>query len=118
MNSKQVYELAQALPEVSVKDHFGSDGFSANKRMFLTVRHEENRANLRLSPEEQRRFLSVDGDAFAQIENAWGRQGWTTVSLEYVDKSDFQKALQSAWDYSKTKTAKQTAKKKIKRKSR
>ena len=125
MNSKRVYELAQVLPEVSIKDHFGSDGFSANKRMFLTVWNDQKKANLRLSPEEQKRFLSMDGEAFAQIDNAWGRQGWTTVNLEFVDNADFQKALESAWNYSKTKSAqpsksksKTKPKKKVARKSR
>ena len=79
MNSKQAFELAQALPQVTIKDHFGRDGFSANKRMF---------------------------HAFTEIDNAWGRQGWTAVNLRYVEKFDFQKALQSACEYSKVKTAK------------
>ncbi len=101
--------MAKALPEVSVKDHFGSNGFSTNKRMFLTLWHDQKKANLRLRPEEQQHFLSIDGDAFTQIENAWGRQGWTAVNLEFVDKSDFKKALTSAWKYSQTKSAKQSS---------
>ncbi len=117
--------MARALPDVSVKDHFGAEGFSANKRMFLTVWHEHNKANLRLSPEEQRRFLSVDGEAFSPIDNAWGRQGWTSINLAYVEKADFQKALAAAWDYSKIKSTKlvtpkkkSATKKKLVRKSK
>lgn len=104
MTVKQAYELAKSLPEVSIKDHFGSDGFSAHKRMFLTLWLDTNRANLRLSPAEQKHFLSLDGEGFVALDNAWGRQGWTGVNLQYVERADFQRALASAWEYSKTKT--------------
>ena len=85
------------------KDHFGSDAFIAHKRTFMTVWHEENTANLRLSLEQQRHFLSIDGEGFSEIDNAWGRQGWTKVHLKYVDRGQFIEAMNSAWEHSKTK---------------
>ena len=79
---------------------FGSDAFYANKRIFATVWHDKNEVNLRLSPEEQRHFLVQDGEGFVEIDNAWGRQGWTTVQLEFVDPKLFEEALYSAWKHS------------------
>lgn len=100
MNSKQAYVLASKMDGVTIKKHFGSDGFSANKRMFLTIWHEKNQANIRLNISDQEEFLAMDGDGFAPINNAWGRQGWTTINLEFVERADFQKALRKALEFS------------------
>lgn len=112
MNTKLAYSLASALPNVTIKDHFGSDAFST-KRMFLTLWSDSNKASIRLSPEKQQEFLSIDGEGFTAIDNAWGRMGWTSVNLEYVDKADFKAALEFAWSFSQTTTAKKAKTKKL-----
>jgi hypothetical protein len=113
LSTKQVCEMAEAFGNVSVKDHFGSDAYSANGRNFATVWHDRKEVNLRLTPELQRHYLSMDGDGFAEIDNAWGRQGWTKVQLEYVDRRIFAEALKAAWECSavKSKTKTQRGKK-------
>lgn len=106
ISSKIACEVIRNLSsDVSEKDHFGSDAFYANKRIFATVWHKENKANVRLTPDLQRKFLETDGEAFSEIDNAWGRQGWTTVQLEFVDKSLFSDAVQAAWDSSNIKSS-------------
>jgi hypothetical protein len=95
--------MARALSGVTEKDHFGSDAFYANKRIFATVWHERNEMNLRLSPVEQRRFLLLEGEGFVEIDNAFGRQGWTKVQLEFVGRKELTEALDSAWAFSATK---------------
>jgi hypothetical protein len=104
VSTKTVCEMAEALEGVTVKDHFGSDAYCANKRMFATVWHDRNEVNLRLSLEQQRHFLSLDGEGFVEIDNAWGRQGFTKVQLEFVNRKQFEKALKSAWEHSAIKT--------------
>jgi len=106
MNAKQAQIMVAQLPNVSMKDHFGSNAYSANERMFITIWADENKANVRLSPRSQREFLSIDGDAFAQINNAWGRQGWTTIRLEFVESQDFSAALKAAYEHSTVPTKK------------
>ncbi len=105
LSSKTVLEMARGMPGVSEKSHFGSDGLSANKRMFATVWHSRNEVNLRLSPETQKSFLKAKPEAYFQIPNAWGRQGWTTVRLKFVDRKSFAKALEAAWENSAVKAA-------------
>ena len=104
ISSKTACEIIRKLSDISEKDHFGSDAFYANKRIFATVWHNENKVNVRLTPELQRQFLETDGEAFEEIDNAWGRQGWTTIQLEFVDKSLFSDAINAAWNYSAIKT--------------
>ncbi|MEQ1876899.1 MAG: hypothetical protein ABL958_09655, partial [Bdellovibrionia bacterium] len=59
---------------VTVKNHFGSDAFCANGRIFATVWHDKNRVNLMLNQEQQKSLLLKDGsEGFIQIDGAWGR---------------------------------------------
>jgi hypothetical protein len=67
MTPHQACESVKKLPDISIKDHFGSD-------------------------------------AFSEIENSWGRQGWTTINLKFIDKNLFEKALKAAWVFSAEKT--------------
>lgn len=103
MTSQLACELIRKLADVREKDHFGSDAFSTGKRMFATVWHENQSANLRLSPELQHHFLSQDGEAFSAIDNAWGRQGWTRVHLQFVAQDQFLAALNAAWAHAPNK---------------
>lgn len=103
MNSKVAYKLASQLDGVKIKDHFGSDSFSSSVRMFLTIWHDKNQANIRFDLDDQKRFLSLDGEAFSEIENSWGKQGWTTLHFDFIEKSVFQEALKSAWKTSQEK---------------
>lgn len=100
ISSRTVCQMALSYDGVTEKDHFGGDAFSANKRMFATVWHENKTVNLRLSPEIQNYFLSKDGEGFLQIENAWGKKGWTKVQLDFIDATLLEKALDEAWKYS------------------
>lgn len=93
-------EMALALPGVTVKDHFGADAYAANGRNFMTGWHEFVTVNMMLPLDAQKRFVTLDGEVFTPVENAWGKQGWTTVNLEYVDLADFKEALRIAYDYS------------------
>ena len=109
MNTKSAGKAAMSLEGVTTKDHFGSDAFYANKRIFATVWHEKNTVNLRLDPEKQEHFLGVDGDAFAPVDNAFGKQGWTTVFLDYVDDGDFKAAVKAAHELSASARAREAS---------
>ena len=100
LTTKLACDLASALGDVTVKDHFGSDAFRTPGGIFATVWHATRTVNLRLTPEQQRRFVEIDGEGFREIDNAWGRQGWTTASLEFLDADQFSAALQAAWQNS------------------
>jgi YjbR len=104
VTTKQACEMARAMPNVSEQDHFGSDAFRTAYGIFATVWHGTNTVNLRLTPEQQQRFVAIDGEGFREIDNAWGRQGWTTAVLEFLDAPQFLEALRAAYDYRLLKT--------------
>ena len=103
LTTKWAAAVVEKMPGVTMKDHFGGDAYSANGRIFATFWHEENYINLRLSLEEQARFVSLDGEGFVEVEGGWGPMGFTRVHMEFVDRENFVEALKSAYEHSKEK---------------
>ena len=98
LTSKQAGEIAAALAGVTVKDHFGSDAYRTDGGIFATVWHATRTVNLNLTPEQQRQYVAIDGEGFIEIDNAWGRRGWTTANLDFLERADFEAALHAAWE--------------------
>lgn len=97
ITTRQVCQLARSFDGVTEKDHFGSDAFCANGRIFATVWHDKKRVTLMLNEEQQKSFLSRDGsEGFIQMENSWGRNAIGT-DLETIDPDIFREALHAAW---------------------
>ena len=114
LTTQKVCELARGFDGVTEKDHFGSDAFIANGRIFATVWHDKNKVTLMLNEEQQKAFLSCDGsEAFIQMNNAWGRNA-IGVDLEYIDRKLFVEALEVAWVNSANKRSSSKSKKKAK----
>jgi hypothetical protein len=109
LSTKRVSELAKALPGVSQYEHFGSDAFRTKGGTFATIWHAKNSVNLKLTVQQQRRFVLIDGEGFVEIDNAWGRQGWTTANLQFVDEEPLRTALQLAWANAATKSRRKRA---------
>ncbi|MGZ3690662.1 MAG: MmcQ/YjbR family DNA-binding protein [Pseudobdellovibrio sp.] len=96
LSIKKVLEIARSMEGVTEKDHFGGVAFVANGKIFATVWSKTNTVNLMLNLEQQTQLLSIDGEGFFALNNAWGRKGATCVQLEFVEKSDFEDALELA----------------------
>ena len=60
----------------------------------------------------RRQFVAMDGEGFAEIDNAWGRQGWTTANLEFLEREDFAAAVKTAWENSAQNASRRASKKK------
>ena len=107
--------MAGGLPGVNVRNHFGTDAFYVHQ-IFATVWHDENAVKLNLNIDEQRRFVLIDGEGFAALDNAWGRRGWTRAHLEFVEPEDFLEAFKCAWARSAKKPRRPGRKKMVKTK--
>jgi hypothetical protein len=110
LTTQKACELAGALPDVTVQNHFGSDAFRTPGGIFATVWSDKKTVNLGLTPEQQEHFVGLDAEAFAPIDNAWGRRGWTTAMLRCVDRAQFVEALRTAWQNSAEKAARRATK--------
>lgn len=84
-----------ALPGTSQVPHFDRSAFRVN-RIYATLASDERTANLKFTPDEQEFKCQLAPEVFAPIDNGWGRQGWTTVTLSAASEADLRAALEMA----------------------
>jgi hypothetical protein len=63
-------------------------------------------ANIKFAPDEQALKCAVAPDAFAALDNAWGRQGWTRATLAALSEPELRAALEMAWRHGAAKAKK------------
>ena len=76
--------------------HFDRRAFKA-RVTFATLAPNELTANIKLAPDEQALKCAVAPDAFAALDNAWGRRGWTRATLATLSEVELRAALEMAW---------------------
>ena len=102
--------LALALPDAEEKPHFDRAAFRT-RRIFATLgaRHD---LNLMFDPDLQAHYCAMAPDAFAPLDNAWGRQGATCCNLKAVDAATLKSALAAAHARASASPPKKAAKRK------
>ncbi len=76
--------------------HFDRRAFKA-RVTFATLAPDGLTANIKFAPDEQALKCAVAPDAFAPLDNAWGRQGWTRAKLAALSEPELRAALEMAW---------------------
>lgn len=94
--------LALSLDGTVEAPHFDRMAFKAG-RIFATLAADGRSANLKFTPDQQEFRCLMAPETFAAVPNAWGRQGWTRVSLAEISPHELADALQSAWGNAVTK---------------
>jgi hypothetical protein len=97
-NAEDLRRLALALEGTTEAPHFDRLAFKA-VRIFATLAADGLTANLKFTPEEQEFKCLLAPQGFEQINNAWGRQGWTTANLAALPKAELKAALEMAWKH-------------------
>ena len=87
--------IALALPGTSEAPHFDRAAFRVD-RIFVTLDADGRTANFKFTPDEQEFKCQLAPDVFEPVDNAWGRQGWTTVRLGAATEDDLRAALEMA----------------------
>ncbi len=95
---EELRRLALALEGVTEAPHFDRTAFKV-ARIFATVPRDGETANLKLSPAEQAFKMMM-------VPNAWGAQGWTSVTLASVDEEELRRTLEMAWKHAVAKRPK------------
>lgn len=88
--------LALALEGTREPPHFDRAAFKV-ARIYVTLAADERSANFKFTPDEQDFKCMLMPDAFAPIDNAWGRQGWTVGTLAKLSTAELEAALEMAW---------------------
>ena len=88
--------IALAFEGTSEAPHFDRAAFKV-KRIYATLTADGKTANLKLDPDEQEFKCMLAPDVFAPVPNAWGKQGWTTVTFAKASAAELRAALEMAW---------------------
>ena len=96
----QFRRLALSLTGAVEQAHMGHPDFRANGRIFATLHDDNQHGMVKLTPEDQQRFVEAHPKTFAPENGAWGRQGYTRVRLDAVDEETLGEALTLAWQES------------------
>jgi len=94
--AKDLRRLALALEGTSEAPHFDRAAFKV-ARIYVTLAADGETANFKFTPDEQEFTCMMVPEAFTPIDNAWGRQGWTTAILSKLSQPELKNALRTAW---------------------
>lgn len=98
MTTDQYRHLALSFHGVEEVPHFDHPSFRYKGKIFATLWEKENRAMLKLSPEDQSVFCAYDKQTFFPVAGSWGKKGATFVELSGVREDMFMDALATAYD--------------------
>ena len=92
--------LALSLSDTIEVPHFDRAAFRV-KRIYATLAANSRTANLRLMPDEQEFKCILAPAAFSPVQNAWGKQGWTTATLSELSLAELGDVLETAWRHAR-----------------
>jgi hypothetical protein len=95
-NADMLRNLALSLEGTSEAPHFDRVAFKV-RRIYVTLAADGLTANFKFTPDEQQIKCEMLPNAFSPVQNAWGRQGWTTAVLSEFKEPDLHDALETAW---------------------
>jgi len=103
-------ELAMALEGTVSALHFDRTAFRV-ARIYATLAADGLTANLKFLPDEQELKCLTAPEAFQPVPNAWGSQGWTTVTVAALSRKELDAALRLAWQHALPKKGRRHARK-------
>jgi len=98
MTVNQFRSMALSLPEVEERCHMDHPDFRVGGKVFATLGYpDKSWGMVKLTPEEQRIFVTAYPKVFAPANGAWGRQGSTRVRLRAAKANPVREAMRAAW---------------------
>ncbi len=97
MTAAAFRRLALSLEGTIESAHMGHPDFRAGGRIFATLQRGGKTGMVKLTPEQQARFLQDYPQMFTPEAGAWGRQGCTRVDLPAAEKEAVGEAMTLAW---------------------
>jgi len=88
--------IALSLEGTTEAPHMDRAAFKV-KRIYVTLAADGRSANLKFTTDEQEFKTMMAPEVFAAIDNGWGRQGWTTITLAAASEAELRTALELAY---------------------
>jgi hypothetical protein len=97
--------LALALPEAEPSAHMGHPDFRLRGKVFASLGYPTKEWGMvKLTPDQQEKFICLLPEVFVPAKGAWGLRGATCVNLKIAPASLVRDALAAAWDNTAPKT--------------
>jgi hypothetical protein len=97
LTSDDFRRIALGMTGAIESSHMDHPDFRVNGRIFATLHGDLEFGMVKLTPEQQARFIGDAPKAFAPESGAWGRSGCTAVRLDKVDEEALGEALTLAF---------------------
>jgi hypothetical protein len=97
MTADEFRKLALEIPTAVERAHMNHPDFRVAGKIFASLRvPDENWGMVKLTPQQQRKFIENAPDVFKPCSGAWGRQGATNVYLAAAKAGIARSALDTA----------------------
>jgi hypothetical protein len=98
MTADDFRKLALSFPEAIESAHMHHPDFRVRGKIFATLGYpSKDWAVVKLTPNEQKRFIQSDPKVFQPVKGAWGRHGNTNVYLPEAKIDSVREAVAAAW---------------------
>lgn len=89
--------IALGMKDAVEGTHMGHPDFRVRGKIFATLHPDQQWGMVKLTPDQQQRFVSDAPDSFTPEKGAWGVQGCTAVRLAAADEDLVGEAMTLAW---------------------
>lgn len=97
ISQAQYRALALAFPGAAESSHFDVADFRVGRTIFATLREAEDRAVVKLTPDQQRLLMETMPGLLAPVPGGWGLKGWSRLDLRLAREGDVRHVLETAW---------------------
>ena len=98
MTAGDFRKLALSFPEAIESAHMRHPDFRVRGKIFATLGYPgKDWAVVKLTPDEQKRFIQSDPKVFQPVKGSWGRRGNANVYLPAAKIAIVREALTAAW---------------------
>jgi hypothetical protein len=97
MTAKDFRRLALGMDGAAEASHMNHPDFRVNGKIFATIHEDNVRGMVKLTPEQQERFIREHGAMFHPAAGEWGRQGSTMVTFAHAKEEVVGEAMTLAW---------------------
>lgn len=103
VNIETFRALALGFPDSTEQPHFEKTSFRINNKIFATLTADKLLACVKLSEIDQSVFCMIDKTIIYPVNNKWGKQGWTFIDLNKVNKRILKEVLTLSYNQAGTK---------------
>jgi hypothetical protein len=97
MTATDFRRIALGLQGAIEGAHMNHPDFRANGKIFATIHADHRQGMVKLTPEQQERFMRAHPETFSAAAGMWGRQGSTMVRFDVADEEIVGEAMTLAW---------------------